>query len=703
MTMETFHYIITWWSVLFLLGIGTFPLTATLFKSSVSKGYIFSKLIGILLVSYLVFVLSLLHIVRYNFTSTLFIALLLSLTSLYVLIHDKGLFPSIKASLPFILIEEFLFTIGLVFWAVIRGYQPDIIGLEKFMDLGFINTLLRTEYLPPIDMWFSGNYINYYWFGHYMTSVLTVLSKLPSVVTYNLMIATILGFSLSGAFSIVTTLLKKAKINSFKKLLIGGLLSSILLTFAGNFHTTFFSLRQKACNEGITTCSTKALQEYWYPDATRFIGYDPETEDKTIHEFPLYSFVVSDLHAHLINLPFVLLFIALLANLLLADEKDKNKFRILLGFLIGCFFMTNAWDTANYLLLTGVTLGFTELYKQKDKTTSKLIAYTIKNTMINLVVIGSTAYVTAYPFTMNFMSIAQGSAFVHAHSPLWQLLILWGIPLLLSSIFSITIYKRFKNSSLEISDLIVGCMLLTSLMLICIPEIVYVKDIYIASHHRANTMFKLTYQAFVLSYLSAGYVAVRVLQSTKSIIYKAVLLLFFGGIFSAVLQYPKLAIQSYYNDLKVYEGLRGDTWITNQYPYEKDVIDWFNTSVPGQPTILEASGDSYTDFNVISAYTGLPTVTGWFVHEWLWRGEPQYPQTRANDVTAIYTSSDLSYVSSLIKKYNISYIVIGTLERQKYPTLNESIIATLGEKAYSSGTTSVYQMPPGLNSHNLKK
>ncbi|MFQ6805000.1 MAG: DUF2298 domain-containing protein [Lachnospiraceae bacterium] len=50
---------------------------------------------------------------------------------------------------------------------------------------------------------------------------------------------------------------------------------------------------------------------YWFPNSTRYIGYYPEGNDKTIHEFPSYSFVLGDLHAHVVNVMFVLALICL--------------------------------------------------------------------------------------------------------------------------------------------------------------------------------------------------------------------------------------------------------------------------------------------------------------------------------------------------------------------------------------------------------
>src|SRR5258708_38797604 len=33
--------------------------------------------------------------------------------------------------------------------------SPDIHGLEKYMDYGFVNSILRSQYFPPKDMWFT--------------------------------------------------------------------------------------------------------------------------------------------------------------------------------------------------------------------------------------------------------------------------------------------------------------------------------------------------------------------------------------------------------------------------------------------------------------------------------------------------------------------------------------------------------------------
>src|SRR5690606_23633102 len=193
----------------------------------------------------------------------------------------------LRDSLRVIIIQEILFGIGLVLWSLVRSYQPDILGLEKFMDYGFINSLLRTKYLPGKDIWFAGESINYYWFGHFIVAALTKLSNIPSSITYNLSLATIMGLVLTNVFSL-TASLTKSTTNKLKLTLAAGLLSAILVTFGGNFHPQFFKLRQSLDNQKIVklckqdpTCVYPKLdnKDYWYPDATRFIGYDPDIND----------------------------------------------------------------------------------------------------------------------------------------------------------------------------------------------------------------------------------------------------------------------------------------------------------------------------------------------------------------------------------------------------------------------------------------
>lgn len=668
-------YIIKWWSILFALGVIGFPLSWAIFKRFTDIGYTLSKGLSILIVSYLMFFLSIFHLAKFSTINLYLIIFLYGTINIYIFIKkNREIKSDIKKSFRFILISEFLFTIGLVLWSYVRAHQPDIRGLEKFMDFGFVNSALRSDFLPPVDMWFAGKGINYYWFGHFMTALLTKLSNIPSEITYNLMLATIMGLTLSSAFTISASLIKSisGKINK-RTIFAAGIISAILLTFAGNFHTPYYILKQGS-------------EHYWYPDATRFIGYNPDINDKTIHEFPIYSFVVADLHAHLINLPFVFLYLAILWKLV--SEKKKYRFGykipVMAGFVLGTFFMTSTWDFGNYLLATGFVLSLSA-FKDRDFKFSA-----IWDVVKPIAIILLTGILTALPFMLHFQSIAEGVRFVHSHTPLWQLTILWGFPGLLTLVF-IWLLTKLKQK-ITTSDFFVLSLLITAWVLIILPEIIYVKDIYAATHYRANTMFKLTYQAFVMSYLVSGYVAVRIINSTKDFYLKRFWVIFWGIIFYSIISYAQISTNSYYGDLKNYFGLNGINWLKTQYPYEYQAIQWFRENIKDQPVILEAPGDSYTDFNVISSYTGLPTVSGWFVHEWLWRGKPEFPQERVTDISNIYQGTDIKTTQSLLKKYGVSYVIVGTFERQKFPYVNEEKFSQIGTIVFSSGYTTIYKI-----------
>ena len=662
-----------WWVMFFLLGIINFPISYILFKKFTDLGYGFSKTISMIIPPYAILLLSTSHVAP--FTRSVVTAIIFTIIILNIWIlnkHKTRLLADIKKQKGFLAIQEILFTFGLFFWSYVRGFQPEIRGLEKFMDYGFINSILNSKYLPPTDMWFAGKPINYYWFGHLVTATLTKLSNIPSEFTYNLMLATILGLTLTSAFSIISTLVKKIYPQNPKKIISAGLISAILLSFAGNFHTPFYILKEGS-------------QKYWYPDATRFIGYNPDVNDKTIHEFPIYSFVVSDLHPHLMNFPFVLLYLALLWRLVNSVKERKIELRNLLlsGFMLGIFFMTSTWDFGNYFLATASVLGFYTLYKHKFKITS------VFPVVVWLTVVAVLGFLTAVPFLLNFESIAEGVKLVNSRTPLWQLAILWGFPAVITLAFISTILN--SKNKLKKPEIFIFSLLSVSWVLIFLPEIFYVKDIYIASHYRANTMFKLTYQAYVMFYLSSGFIATHTLSSIRESYYKKLASLAFFIIFFSILTYPYFAIRSYYGNLKIYQGLNGISWLQKAYPGEYEAVDFLKNN-KNQPTILEAPGDSYTDFNVVSSYTGFPTVSGWFVHEWLWRGDAKFPQERVGDITQIYTSENEALVKSLLKKYNVEFVIVGNFERQKYSNLTEEVFEKIGKVVFSSRRTKIYKI-----------
>ncbi len=713
-------YILNWWIIFFLIGIIFLPLTFSIFSNFFDRGYIFSRILGIAVLSYVVFLLGVLKFLPFQIPTIIFVCVMSLTVNLFITKKTQFLSKlNLKENWGIYFLEEAIFLAALLFWSYIRAFQPNIHGLEKFMDFGFVNSILRADYFPPRDMWFTPFPINYYYFGHLVTALLTKISQIPSFITYNLMLATLFALTFTASFSIGLNLLHQFKIKNLKfKIILGGLLTAFLVTMGGNIHSIYSFFTPYTNGTPVPfwqlIFSPQSFPNtYWYPNATRFIF-------NTIHEFPIYSFVVSDLHGHVLDIPFVLLTIAILLSMFFGSTKNHEqtqnskvkiwqkfaicdlRFAILLAFMLAIMYMTNVWDAIIYFLLVSFIVFF---IKPKSGIYMSL-----------LFLIGG-AFLFSLPFSKNFTPFASGIGILCApkfltdvghlgpflfepdhcqKSPLWQLSILYGFFYFWVIVFFLSFIKnwKLKIKNLSQSDIFVLILIFLSTLLIIIPEFVYLKDIYPA-HYRANTMFKLVYQSFIMLSISSGYIVTKLIFNFQFKIFnlkKGIFFIFAFLFLILVMVYPYFAINSYYAGLNSYKGLNGTAYLNSLYPNDYQAIQWINKNIKGQPVILEAQGDSYTDYARISTNTGLPTVLGWTVHEWLWRGTYDIPAPRINDVSTLYESKDLPITKEFLAKYNIAYVYVGELERKKYLYLNEDKFKQLGKVAYSNGNVTIYKL-----------
>lgn len=696
LNLSDFLNILNFWLTFFIIGVVFLPLTSIIFTHFKDRGYIFAKTIGIIFISYSIFILSSFKLLTFSVTSILLIGFLYFILNLYL--SKKINFKKIlKKNFKLIIIEELIFLITLIFWSYVRGNMPNIHGLEKFMDFGFVNTILRTDYLPAPDMWYSGMSINYYYFGHLITAVLIKISNIAPSIGYNLMIAGLFGLTLTSVLSLVINIFDNKKFSL--KSSIAGVISASLVSLSGNLTSIYaFFKAYIPADSPVPFWQLPFLplsfpNGFWYPNATRFIQY-------TIHEFPLYSFVVSDLHGHVLDIPIVLLSIAIIFTILL-ENKIRRVYVVFISFLIAVMYMTNAWDGIIYALLSVFIFALLSFYKKVS----------LRGFISSILILGLGFIIFSLPFSSNFKPFVSGVGFICApqflteigklgpflfeadhcqRSPLWQLIILYGF--FYFFVLSFILFLRFKKTyKPNKSDVFVAFLIILSTLLIIIPEFIYVKDIYPA-HYRANTMFKLTYEAFIMLSIACGYIIVKIISNLND---KKFLLLFFTPtllFLYLVFSYPVFAINSYYDNLKTYKGIDGLSYMKQDHIGDYQLINWINKNIKGQPIILEAVGDSYTDYARISANTGLPTVLGWPVHEWLWRGTYEVVGPRVEEVKTFYTTKDIKKAKDIIKKYNASYVVVSLLEKQKYPDLNEDNIRKLGDIIYQNNGAKLYKI-----------
>lgn len=842
-------YFLAWWLVLALPGWICWPLASRLFPDS-GASYILAKPLGLAGSAFLLWTLSYLHILPFRRLSAVLVLIALALL---LWLWRKGWQRVIPATgaLPFRQagVCELIFGGCLLFWTFARGLKPELDSLEKFMDVGFMNTLWRADYLPALDMWLAGGKINYYYFGQYLYTFAAKLAAIRPEISYNLAMATTFAMTLTLGVAVVHELLglarRKGRPIPAAISGLGALLGGLLLAFGGNGQSFLYDQNSPGhglllwlSRHGLVGASDPG-RTYWFADATRFIGYNPETADKTIHEFPYYSFLVADLHAHVINLAIVLLLLALLVRIIghaglaqigsglrtyqqkpePADDRQWHRealsqvwlrFRSTAGngpllgviLLLGLSMMGNYWDFAIYLAITVLVLLLVNCrgYGGFGRPASLLIlvlqlgivlipyllisrplaavlgfavavavnhyltllrgdALTLTGAQVSWVFF--LAHLLTLPFSLSFEPIAKTIALAVNHTPLWQFLVLWGPHLLAGMLVAVCILAGLRRTGtlrvnrslladgklrlgltaeeaglaadeersrksgrptagklggflgqLNPADLAALVFFICGIGLLFVPEIVYVVDIYSGDYKRANTMFKFTYQAFVLLTLVWSYGMARLngewfsepaprwpaafsqvgLKRGKPAGRRIALVGPICGVLLVLgllvpLWYPVAATGQWLGDFTVtrYQGLNGlNLYAAKDSPQipgaaagelaaDVAAIRWFNENVPGQPVVLEAFGESYTDYCRISAFTGLPTVLGWETHEWLWRTSKATPNAygsvvlpRQQDIRTIYTTTDQASRDALLKQYQVAYVVIGDLERNKF-------------------------------------
>ena len=623
------------------------------------------------------------------------------------------------AHLDLVYAEELLFFTAFLLWTYFAGFHPAAYGTEKFMDYGFMEAMMRSKTLPATDLWYSQGKINYYYGGQYFAVFLTKLSGAKVELTYNLMRTFVAGLAFAMPFSLVHQMVtdRLGRIRTgWKKALpsVTGILAGISVSIAGNMHYVVYGqiipFIQKLKGEEVSS--------YWFPDATRYIGFNPDVEDKTIHEFPCYSFVLGDLHAHVVDIMFVLLLLGLLyawmkkvrTTELSGESMSRREFwkkQLLMpqllaaGALLGMFHWTNYWDFVIYFVVTCGAALFMNIIGQKGK-----IRWVLGVTAAQAVEILTLATVIILPFTLQFdtSNMVQGIALAKHHSLLHQLLVLWGLPGILTILFVVSLLiEKLRGAeqkslyhlltSIRLPDLFAVLMGLCAIGLVLIPELVYVRDIYENGNARANTMFKLTYQAYIMFGMTMIYAIFRLLVIGKNKILKV---LAFIGLFLFVWTcgYFGNSVHSWFGTVwkpSQYKGLNATAFLETDFPEDVNGIRWLKENISDAPVVLEANGDSYSEYERVSAMTGLPTIMGWYVHEWLWRGDLADLNAKIEEIKEIYTSTDETRVKELLEEYNVSYIFVGSCERNKYGAdLNNDLLKGLGEVVFQDSEYPTY-------------
>ncbi|MBK9055543.1 MAG: hypothetical protein IPL78_32950 [Chloroflexi bacterium] len=506
-----------WWLVLMVLGAAATPLTAYLLHRLPDRGYAFTKMIGLLLVSYLFWFLGSLGFLG-NTTGGIVLAVLIvaGLSALALRQMAEPLIPWLKANSRQILTTELLFLLLFAVWVWVRAQNPTILNTEKPMEFAFLNSVGRSPQFPPLDPWLSGYSISYYYFGYVMVSVLARLSAVAEPIAFNLGVAWLVAGAGVGAFGLVYNLIASHKAALRRKAVGFALVAALAIPLAGNgqmllelLHasgvgsTEFWAwLDVRDINGPAVVTETPRYETsgWWWWRSSRVIheytlSGRAEEGLEPIAEFPGFSFMLGDMHPHVLALPFAFVSLALaFAWWLKPGIKGKEwdafdgrgrvqhlfhhinpVFWLFTAIVLGGLSFLNTWDVLIHLFV--VIAAFALAQWRDNGWHSRILVQTL--TLAVSLVIG--AIVLYLPFYLGFRSQA-GAPFIlpmlMRPTRLAHFLIIFGLPLLVIVVFLVSLIVRQKQRAWKIALYaggglvlgLIGLMLLMGLLIASSPD-----------------------------------------------------------------------------------------------------------------------------------------------------------------------------------------------------------------------------------------
>lgn len=490
-----------WYLLSTLLGWLTFPLAYRFFPALADRGYTISRAFGLLVWGYIFWLFASFGIAQNDIGGLLLGLIVLAgmsvwtisnyqlsrsipsgpISSLQSLFSNSPILAFVKSNRSLIITTELLFLLAFAFMASIRATNPEILGTEKPMELMMIQGIMNSPTFPPRDLWLSGYSISYYYFGYVMTSMLATFTGTPATAAFNLMTALIFALSAIGAYGILYNLLSmrqtskvegQSEIANRKSLIVNSLLAPLFLLLISNAAGFLEVLHRRGLfwangNNFWTWLDLPELRDAptqplgWTPDrylwwwrASRVIqDYDLKgnwTGD-VIDEFPAFSFILGDLHPHILAMPFVLLAVAVALNLFFGGFKGRMDFYFarlnisktgffIIALLIGGLAFLNTWD----ILITGALILFAYVLARVRE------AGWGWERLEDLFLLGIPMLVVAYvlylPFFIGFDSQAGGilPSFMYPTRGA-QLWVMWGT--LFIPLFAFLLYRRVNGSA----------------------------------------------------------------------------------------------------------------------------------------------------------------------------------------------------------------------------------------------------------------
>lgn len=539
-------------------------------------------------------------------------------------------------------------------YVVFRGFNPDAAYTEKPMDMAFLASAIRATEMPPPDPWFAGEPINYYYLGYVLMAALARLAGSAPGVAFSLSLATIFAYATIAAAGSAANLVRAARPEGTGRVAtwLAGALGAILLVGVGNLVTPLRFLRAPRATlaagwwDGVGWQASRVIVDRGIPGST-----EPRP---TINEFPAFSFILGDLHPHVLAYPLFIAVVGLVIGLYfqVSQDREGKDERPLVwpvtasGIVAGALFAVNAWDLPTALALAGGALLLGMGWCRRRRALSAF-AFVI-----------GVAVATALPFALGYTPpvgaiadeipaaiaeipvigrlVSTVGIVIWPRSPARSLLTVHGLFLAITlvavaALWSLTPRARRPDGrlvfaavpavvlgwalhfaalwviALPIAGLVVllrrarvapgfyaaAALLAFGWGVVLVPEVVFLQD---AFGDRMNTVFKAYFQAWAILAIAGAAALVIALPHLRRGLGRAPAWVAGGAIAAIILGaalYPPLSAYRWSDGFHTWRGIDALDYIGRANPAEGAAIDWLAAHARPGDVVLEAPGCSY--------------------------------------------------------------------------------------------------------------